>query len=274
MTDGAPRLLPGQALELPGRGTTFVRHAPAPPGRPTVLLLHGIGVTADLNWFTAYPALVERYGVVAIDHRGHGRGIRSHERVTLAACADDAAAAVRALDVGPVIAVGYSMGGPIAQLVWHRHRELTSGLVLCATAHRFRGAEPLRGFVGGMLARTRAMATAPLRRARLDPGLRRWLGQELRRTDQRAAMQAGFSLARFDAAAWIGQVDVPHAVVVTERDGAVLPARQRRLAAALPSASVHPCASDHAGCVTRPDRFVPALLAALDAVSASTAPSL
>ena len=131
----------------------------------------------------------------------------------------------------------------------------------------FVGAEPLRGFVGGMLTRTRAMATAPLRRARLDPALRRWLLAELRRTDQRRAAQAGFSLARFDASPWIGAVDVPHAVVVTERDGAVLPSRQHRLAAALPAASVHPCASDHAGCVTRPDRFVPALLDALEAVT-------
>jgi 3-oxoadipate enol-lactonase len=90
--------------------------------------------------------------------------------------------------------------------------------------------------------------------------VRRWLLAEARSTDQRAAVQAGFSLARFDASAWIGQVDVPHAVVVTERDGAVLPARQRRLVDALPAPSVHPCLSDHAGCVTRPDRFVPALL--------------
>ena len=264
---GAPWLPPGRALELPGRGTTFVRHQPAPPGAATLLLLHGIGVTADVNWFTAYPRLVERYGLVAIDHRGHGRGIRNAERVSLAACADDAAAALAELGVDRAIAVGYSMGGPIAQLVWHRHRERTAGLVLCATAHRFRGVEPMRGFVPGMALRTRAMATAPLRRARLDGDLRRWLATELRHTDQRAAMQAGFSLAGFDASAWIGDVDVPHAVVLTLRDGAVLPSRQRRLAAALPAASVHECESDHAGCVTRPNRFVPALEEALAAVT-------
>ena len=39
--------------------------------------------------------------------------------------------------------------------------------------------------------------------------------RELALTDRRRAMEAGLSLARFDARAWIGEVDVPHAVVVT-----------------------------------------------------------
>jgi 3-oxoadipate enol-lactonase len=268
VSDGAPWLLPGRALELGARGTTFVRHHPAAEGRPTVLLLHGIGVTADVNWFTAYPRLVEAgYGVVAIDHRGHGRGLRSAERVTLAACADDAAAALHALGVERAVVVGYSMGGPIAQLVWHRHREQVAGLVLCATAHRFRGAEPMRGFGPALVTRSWAMATAPMRRARLDGDLRRWLLRELRSTDQRRAMQAGFSLSRFDSSGWLGDLDVPHGVVLTTRDGAVLPSRQQRLVDALPDPRVVRCESDHSGCVTRPDRFVPALMDALDAVS-------
>ena len=47
----------------------------------------------------------------------------------------------------------------------------------------------------------------------------------------------------------------------------VLPARQRRLVAALPNPSVHEADIDHAGCVTRPAIFVPALLDALEAVA-------
>jgi hypothetical protein len=80
-------------------------------------------------------------------------------------------------------------------------------------------------------------------------------------------MEAGFSLARFDSSGWIGDVDVPHAVVVTTRDAAVAPSRQRRLADALPAPSVHETNIDHTGCVTRPKVFVPALLDALDAVT-------
>jgi 3-oxoadipate enol-lactonase len=248
----APWLLPGGPLELPGRGTTFVRHHPAPPGAPTVLLLHGISVTADANWFTAYPALAERYGVVAIDHRGHGRGLRDGRRFRLADCADDAAAALEVLGIEQAIVVGYSMGGPVAQLVWHRHRPRTAGLVLCATDHRFRGIEPVRYLGPSLVQRLRAANEAPDRRGRLDRGLRRWL--------------AGLALARYDASGWIGTVDVPHAVVVTERDAAVAPPRQRRMAAALPAATVVRANVDHAGCVTRPAVFVPALLEAIESV--------
>ena len=47
---------------------------------------------------------------------------------------------IRTLGITNVIAVGYSMGGPIAVLLWQRHRILVQGLVLCATASS--GAEP------------------------------------------------------------------------------------------------------------------------------------
>lgn len=264
-----PTLLPGGPLELPGRGTTFVRHQPAPPGAATVLLLHGIGVTADANWFTSYPALAERYGVVAVDHRGHGRGIRTDRAVRLADCADDAVAVLDELGIDRALVVGFSMGGPIAQLTWHRHRDRVAGLVLCATTHRFRGVEPVRDLAPALLQRLRAAGDAPSRRGRVDRELRRWIASELALTDRRRAVQAGFSLARFDSSRWIGEVDVPHAVVLTTRDAAMVPARQRRLIAALPDPSVHEAAIDHSGCVTRPALFVPALLAALAAVDGS-----
>ena len=263
----APVLPPGGPLELPGRGTTFVRHHPAPAGAPTVLLLHGIRVTADANWFTSYPALTERYGVVAIDHRGHGRGIRADRAVRLADCADDAVAALDVLGVDEAIVVGYSMGGPIAQLTWHRHRDRVAGLVLCATAHRFRGIEPVRDLAPALLQRLRAGSEAPTKRTGLDRDVRAWLSSELALTERRKVMEAGFSLARFDSSAWIGDVDAPHAVVITTRDSAVAPARQRRLAAALPNPAVHEVAVDHVGCVTRPKIFVPALLAAIDSTT-------
>jgi len=89
-----PVLPDGGPIELAGRGTTFHRDLPAAAGEqaPTVLLLHGWTATADLNWFPAYEPLARHVRVVALDHRGHGRGIRSHRRFRLADCADDAVA--------------------------------------------------------------------------------------------------------------------------------------------------------------------------------------
>jgi pimeloyl-ACP methyl ester carboxylesterase len=138
----------GRYLDLEGRGTTFYRRVEGPAGAPTVLLLHGWTATSALNWYSSFGPLGERYGVVAIDHRGHGHGIRSDEPFTLEDCADDAAALVEALGLGPVIAVGYSMGGPIAQLLWRRHRELVAGLGRAGPAappgHRPGARQPLR----------------------------------------------------------------------------------------------------------------------------------
>ena len=89
-------------MDLPGRGTTIVRTLNGPVGAPTVVLLHGWTATADLNWFTCYKPLAEHYRVVALDHRGHGRGIRSRKAFRLEDCADDAVAVCDVLGIETV----------------------------------------------------------------------------------------------------------------------------------------------------------------------------
>ena len=132
-----PFLPAGRRIELPRRGTTFVRELAGPPGAPTLLLLHGWVASGGMNWFQVFEPLAEHFRIIAPDLRGHARGVRTRRIFRLADCADDCAATLVELDAGPVIAVGYSMGGPIAQLLWRRHRDLVSGLVLCATAPGF-----------------------------------------------------------------------------------------------------------------------------------------
>lgn len=268
----------GRYLDLEGRGTTFYRRVEGPVGSPTVLLLHGWTATSALNWYSSFGPLAERYGVVAIDHRGHGHGIRSDEPFTLEDCADDAAALVEALGLGSVIAVGYSMGGPIAQLLWRRHRHLVAGVVLCATARNFVGVgagdRAFRGVVTGLSFVARAAPARLHRRvtdrvlvSRYDDSeLGRWARQEARHNSLRHLVEAGRAIGQFSSREWIGEVDVPAAVVLTEHDLVVPPVRQRKLAAAIPGATVHPVDGGHDVCATAPERFVPALLDALDSV--------
>src|SRR5690606_5350054 len=127
---------------LAERGPLFVRDIAGPPGAPTVVLLHGWTASADLNWFTCYQPLSEHVRIVAFDHRGHGRGLRSRRTFRLEDCADDVAAVADELGIESFVPVGYSMGGPVAQLLWQRHRARVDGLVLCATAPYFAGRRP------------------------------------------------------------------------------------------------------------------------------------
>src|SRR5690606_1554468 len=98
-----------RTLDLPGHGRIHVRDLPGPPGAPAVLLLHGLGATARLNWGPSFRPLSQHFRVLSLDHRGHGRGLRT-TRFRLEECADDAIAVVEALGVDRVVAIGYSMG--------------------------------------------------------------------------------------------------------------------------------------------------------------------
>jgi len=88
-------------IDIPGRGPMLFHEVRGPDGAPTVLLLHGLAATGRLNWFTSLATLSERYNVLVVDHRGHGRGIRTHH-FRLADCAD---AAHRSAPAGTAIAV-------------------------------------------------------------------------------------------------------------------------------------------------------------------------
>src|SRR2546423_1505563 len=104
-----------------------------PAGAPTPLLLHRLVASSYLHRLPAFRVLNERFRIVATDLRGHGRAA-SVRRFRLEDCADDMAAVAEALGVERCIPVGYSLGGPVAQLFWRRHRDLVEGLVLCATS--------------------------------------------------------------------------------------------------------------------------------------------
>src|SRR5436190_4969189 len=127
-----------RVVDVPERGTTYAYVGPSPTASAeTVVLLHGWTATGASNWAATIAALEERYRVVALDHRGHGRGIRGTDPFSLEDCADDVVALLDGLGVRSAIFVGYSMGGPIAQLIWRRHRSRVSGLILLATAADF-----------------------------------------------------------------------------------------------------------------------------------------
>ncbi len=276
LTPGLPE---GRALELPGRGTTWIREAPGPSNAPTLLLLHGWTANSALNWFGTYETLQRDFNVVAMDHRGHGQGIRSRRRFRLEDCADDAAAVLETLGIERAIAVGYSMGGPIAQLLWRRHPKMIEGLVFCATAARFRdrrGERALNGVVTGLSFATRVAPPAVKTRvservliSKYDTTpLGNWAREQARQNDLRTMLEAGHDVASYDARAWISTVNVPTAVVISTRDETVPPHRQHQLADSINEATVFEVNGRHDMCATRPERFTDALFEACQDVAA------
>jgi 3-oxoadipate enol-lactonase len=277
---GAPPFVPeGRAVALPGRGTTFVREVAGPPGAPTLLLLHGWTATGGLNWFACFEPLGRSFRVIALDQRGHGRGVRSLRPFRLEDCADDVAALAEELNIDRLIPVGYSMGGPVAALVWRRHRKLVQGLVLCATARRFSQGGPVeRVMAGGMLGLSVAASLSPgaARRLTLDRMINSrvnssrygpWAAAELQGNNMAALLQAGAALTTFDGREWLRQIDVPTAVVVTEFDRVVAPISQLALASTIPDADVFRVDGGHTVCAIDPDCFVPVLAAASASVA-------
>lgn len=273
----------GHTALVPGRGEVFYRHhVHADPTAPTLLLLHGWTASADLQFFPAYRALADIASIVAIDHRGHGRGMRHPDPFEIDDIADDAAALVRHLQLPPVIAVGYSMGGPVSLQLACRHADIVRGLVVQATALEWRATmvERLKWktvhVLGPML---RSWAFAHWLRA----GIRRllgtghpheayipWLAEELKRNDTIAVVQAGQSLSRYDARSYASSIDKPAAALITTRDRLVKPRKQRALAAAL-QASVVEVASDHLCTWMSPHEYTAATLELVHRVAKASA---
>ncbi|MFL6083650.1 MAG: alpha/beta fold hydrolase [Mycobacterium sp.] len=263
---------PGQIVDLPGRGSTYVIDS-GPQDAPTYVLLHSVACTGLMTWYPAMD-MVRQFGrVVVFDQRCHGHGIRS-PRFLLEDCADDVAALADALDIRTFVPVGYSMGSMIAQLVWRRHRERVDGLVLCAATAAVSRASYER-LATGIFAAFIDAFSPPLGPAAVAPvspvadgvfGVPQWLLGQFRTTSPGAITRAVAELTRFDSTAWVGDIDVPTSVLITLRDRAFGTARQRWLASQIPGAQTVTVDAGHASCTLQSAKFVPGLREAIRSV--------
>ena len=127
-----------------------------------------------------------------------------------------------------------------------------------------------------MTAVTKALAghaLARVERARGDPagGAVAWTAptrprgarSEFRSTSAWSIPEVLGELGRFNSAAWIGEVDVPTAVVVTERTTPSRERRQRKLAASIEGADAYAAPGGHASIVLRAGTWVPRFREAL-----------
>ena len=255
----------GVFVEVPGWGTCFFRQY-VNPGKPTLLLVHGMVCSSGLNWFRLIPALSHHFSIIAPDVRGHGRSGRGAGRFSFERAANDLASLLRELETGPVIAVGYSMGGAIVQHLWRQHPGLVSGLVLAASNYRARIARheefvvlPFFAAMVGLGRATEILGHLPKGLVkRLLPKLAdqlheneaRWALDEMRRTSIRSVAETGREMALHDASEWLHEIDVPTTVVCTEKDRAVPPAHQREMAGLIGDCELLCHDNGHLACVS------------------------
>ncbi|AYE98440.1 alpha/beta hydrolase [Mycobacterium paragordonae] len=260
----------GVVVDLPGRGSTYVLDS-GPSDGPTYILLHSLACTGLMTWYPALDVVREFGRVVIFDQRCHGQGI-SPPRMLFEDCADDVAALADVLDIPSFVPVGYSMGSLIAQLVWRRHRERVDGLVLCAATAAVSRARYERVATGLFAALIETLTPAP--RAGGPAGAvptgrfadYQWVLNQARATSPGGITRAIAEVVRFDSTTWVGDIDVPTAVVVTMKDRAFGVQRQKWLAQRIPGAEMVPVDAGHAGCTLQPAAFVPGLARAIESV--------
>lgn len=198
-------------------------------GHPLVLL-HGLG-GCWRDWEPQLDALRDRYRVVAIEHRGHGRSSRAPGPVTTDLFAADVAGVCRALGIDHAWVVGLSMGGMVAQKLALAEPDLVEALVLCDTGTHL--GERAGAWLRDEAARVRAEGFIDARgevegstiwsRYTLahQPEVARTNIRESQSTDPDCWAEAALAVAAHDTRDAVARIACPTLVVWGEEDGAL-----------------------------------------------------
>lgn len=159
-----------------------------------LLLVHGWG--ADSNgWCFHLPELTRARRVIAVDLRGHGRSSTPADGYRPRDLATDLAALLDHLDVGPVVAIGHSMGGQVVTALAVEHAAHVRAVVVIDPAYGATGDE-VAGMAqrlaelkaGGAAAAVRQMAGAF--RPTTPPWLKTWVVRQMLGTAPHVLAQA------------------------------------------------------------------------------------
>jgi pimeloyl-ACP methyl ester carboxylesterase len=99
-----------------------------------VLLLHGLGATAD-TWRLSAEYLCHQHYLLAFDMRGHGLSQQPQDGYEMATVAEDIINGMAKLGLGQVAVVAHGWGARIALVLAARHPALVSHLILVDCPH-------------------------------------------------------------------------------------------------------------------------------------------
>jgi len=215
-----------------------------PDDGPPVLLAPSLGTTWEM-WDDLAAVLAERWRVVRLDTRGHGRSPVPPGPYTVDELADDVLALADSLGLGRFAFVGLSLGGAIGQALAVSSGDRLTSAVLCCTMSRF-------GEPAGWHERAASVRASGVK-VLAEPTRGRWFTDGFReRCPERveemidmltSAPVEGYAscceaLAAFDATNDLQRIDVPVRVVAGAEDPVAPPSAAQEMAAAIPGADV------------------------------------
>ncbi len=223
-------------------------------GAPTLVLHGGLGV--DHTSYRALDALSDELQLIYLDHRGNGRSARPDPAtLTMAGWADDARRVGHAVaGDAPLVVIGHSYGGFVAQELAIRHPHAVGALVLiCTTPGQLGAGEepappgpPLPDEFAAMLTSPPATddevaalmsSLAPAYVHRADPAELRDAMADT--AFSAAAMRRGFEvLAEWSSVDRLGVITAPTLVIASRHDPFTSWPQAHRIAARVPSADV------------------------------------
>jgi len=227
------------------RGSTRIFFEETGSG-PCVVLGHSFLCSGEM-WAPQVAPLAERFHVVNVDFRGHGRSAPAPDPFSLADMVDDVLAVLDAVHVERAVWAGLSIGGMVALRAALRVPGRVRGLILADTTARGEsGRKRVEYRALGLVARLAGFRpvlplVVPLmfgqttRRSR--PGLvSEW--RERFAASHVPSMLAGLDalLGRESLVPRLGEIDAPCLVIVGEEDASLPPVVSREIAEAVPGA--------------------------------------
>lgn len=232
-------------------------------GGVPLLFLHGLG-SSSRDWAAQVDHFVDRYRVLRMDLRGHGRSERGEGPYSITQFARDVAVFLRKRAVGAAHVVGLSMGGMVALELAASAPQLLRGLVVVNSVADMR----LRSWHDVWFYVSRRLAVQTLGMRRVGQLIARKLfvkpdQEDLRRTfverwaqnDKQAYLWSMDAIMRWSVTSRLDRIDVPTLLVSSDEDYTPV-VEKEQMATRMPQAELA-VVNDarHALPVERPDEF-------------------
>lgn len=249
----------------------------SPKSRPTLVFVNSLGTDFRM-WRDVVVRMAGDAAILTYDKRGHGLSEVGAAPYSMELLAADLAALLDHLGIRGAIVCGVSVGGIIAQELYHVRPDLVSSLILCDTLGKI-------GDDAFWDARIAAIESNGLE-AVADNILERWFSAGFRRPDnpdyigyrtmfvrQPVAGYLGtcMALRSADLRPLAGEIGVPTICVAGDQDGSTPAAEVADFARSIPRARFELIkACGHLPSIEQPDRLVAILRAFMSLVTTET----